>query len=72
MPKGPHGQKRPADVVSAAVLIGRIATGEVEEIPAVRSGRVRSGLAGGAARAKAMTKEERQAVARKAASARWK
>jgi hypothetical protein len=24
MPKGPNGQKRPADVIGAAVLVGRI------------------------------------------------
>ena len=31
MPKGPQGQKRPADVIGAAVLVGRIATDEVNE-----------------------------------------
>jgi hypothetical protein len=31
MPRGPKGEKRPADVISAAVMIGRIATGEIEE-----------------------------------------
>ena len=31
MPKGPQGQKRPADVVGAAVLVVRIATGEAED-----------------------------------------
>ena len=31
MPKGPHGQKRPADVIGAAVKIAKIATGEIEE-----------------------------------------
>ncbi len=31
MPKGPKGQKRPADVIGAAVMIGKIATGEIEE-----------------------------------------
>ena len=33
MPKGPNGEKRPADAVGLAVLIGRIATGEVEDDP---------------------------------------
>ena len=28
MPKGPQGQKRPADVIGAAVMVARIATGE--------------------------------------------
>src|SRR4051812_20408878 len=31
MPKGPQGQKRPADVIGNAVHVMRIATGEVEE-----------------------------------------
>ena len=33
MPKSPNGEKRPADAVGLAVLIGRIATGEVEDVP---------------------------------------
>jgi hypothetical protein len=32
MPRGPKGEKRPADVIGAAVMIGRIATGEIEDI----------------------------------------
>jgi len=31
MPKGPKGEKRPADVIGAAVMVGKIATGEVED-----------------------------------------
>jgi hypothetical protein len=31
MPRGPRGEKRPADVIGAAVMVGRIATGEVAE-----------------------------------------
>ena len=31
MPKGPKGQKRPADVIGNAVKVMRIATGEEEE-----------------------------------------
>ena len=31
MPKGPQGQKRPADVIGAAVLVGRIAMGEAKD-----------------------------------------
>ena len=31
MPKGPQGQKRPADVIGNAVHVMRIATGEIEE-----------------------------------------
>jgi len=31
MPKGPRGEKRPADVIGNAVKVMRIATGEEEE-----------------------------------------
>jgi hypothetical protein len=31
MPKGPRGEKRPAEVIGAAVKVMRIATGEEEE-----------------------------------------
>ena len=44
MPRGPKGEKRPADVIGNAVHVMRIATGEVEETKP--SGRVRSGRAG--------------------------
>ena len=37
MPKGPKGQKRPADVIRNAVKVTRIATGEDEdEAPSLR------------------------------------
>ena len=32
MPRGPKGEKRPADVIGNAVLVMKIATGEVEDI----------------------------------------
>jgi hypothetical protein len=31
MPRGPRGEKRPADVIGAAVKVMRIATGEEED-----------------------------------------
>jgi hypothetical protein len=31
MPKGPKGEKRPADMIANAVRVVQIATGEVEE-----------------------------------------
>ena len=31
MPKGPKGQKRPANVVGCAVTVAKISTGEIEE-----------------------------------------
>lgn len=71
VPKGPRGERRPAGVVECAVMVGRIATGEIEEQTYAPSGRVRSGKAGAAARAKSLTAEERQAIAKRAAGARW-
>ncbi len=73
MPKGPRGEKRPADVIGNAVLIGRIATGEVEDTqndPSKEHHR-RGGKAGGAARAGALTPEQRSEIAKKAAAKRW-
>ena len=32
MPRGPKGEKRPADAIGNAVMIARIATGEIEDI----------------------------------------
>lgn len=31
MPRGPKGEKRPADVIGNAIHVMRIATGEIEE-----------------------------------------
>ena len=31
MPKGPRGEKRPADAISRAVMSGKIATGEIKD-----------------------------------------
>ena len=31
MPRGPKGEKRPAAAVGAAVMVAKIATGEIEE-----------------------------------------
>jgi len=31
MPKGPNGQKRPGEVIGAAIMVAKIATGEVED-----------------------------------------
>jgi hypothetical protein len=70
MPRGPQGQRRPADAIGNAVHVMRIATGEIDETP-TKSGRVRSGRAGAKARAKSLTGEERSKIAKKAAAARW-
>lgn len=73
MPRGPQGQKRPADTIGCAVTVAKIATGEIEEEVDVRSaGKIRSGKAGAKARAERLSSEKRQEIARKAADARWK
>ncbi len=74
MPKGPQGQKRPADVVGCAVHVMKIATGEIEETleePKRQPGRAKSGKAGAKARAASLTPERRSEIAMTAAAARW-
>ena len=73
MPKGPNGQKRPADAIGLAVMVGRIATGEVEDTTAdpAKSYHSAGGKKGGAARAAKLTAEERSEIAKKAAAKRW-
>mgnify|MGYP001578445387 FL=1 len=75
MPKGPKGEKRPADVIGNAVHIMRIATGEVEEASPIDDGKDPAakalGAKGGRARADAMTPERRAEIAKAAAAKRW-
>ena len=74
MPKGPKGEKRPADVIGAAVKVMQIATGEIEEDvddDGKNKAAVELGRKGGKARAAKMTPERRREIARKAAAARW-
>jgi hypothetical protein len=75
MPRGPNGERRPADVIGNAVHVMRVLTGEIEETipddgkdPAAKA----LGKKGGAARAKSMTPERRAEIAKKAAAKRWK
>jgi hypothetical protein len=71
MPKGPEGQKRPADMNQLAKAIVGIATGEMED--STRSPeRASVGVKGGRARAVKLTSEQRADIARAAAEARWK
>jgi hypothetical protein len=72
MPKGPKGERRPADVIGAAVMIGKIATGEIEEKPAPKSAAAELGSKGGKARAMKLSAEERKLIAKKAARTRWR
>jgi hypothetical protein len=75
VPKGPHGEKRPADAIGNAVRIARIATGEEPEELSPDDGKDPAakalGKKGGAARAKSMTPERRAEIAKAAADRRW-
>lgn len=75
MPKGPKGQKRPADTVGNAIKVARLATGEDEEEfdgsdgknPAAQA----LGRKGGKARAENLSAKKRRAIAKAAAAKRW-
>jgi hypothetical protein len=74
MPKGPQGQKRPANVIGNAVRVMQIATGEIQDNP-LEAGKEyarKGGLIGGPKRAAKLTKKRRTEIASKAARARWK
>ena len=75
MPKGPKGEKRPADVIGNAVHVMKIATGEIDEAAPVDDGKDPAakalGAKGGKARAERMSPERRAEIAKKAAAKRW-
>ena len=74
MPKGPRGEKRPADVVANAIKVARIATGEdTEELTddGKDKAAVSLGKRGGAARAANLSPAKRAEIAKKAAATRW-
>lgn len=76
MPKGPRGEKRPADVIGAAVKVMKIATGEIKEEtdarPPKNAAAAELGRLGGKARADKLTPEQRAETARLASLARWR
>jgi phage gp16-like protein len=72
MPKGPRGEKRPADAIGRAIKIAQIATGEEEdERDELSSAAAEMGRKGGKARAAAMSPERRKEISEKAAKKRW-
>ena len=74
MPKGSRGERRPADVIGAAVEVTRISIGEEEyerESEAPHRAAAELGKLGGAARARKLTAEQRAEIARKGAAKRW-
>ena len=72
MPRGPKGEKRPADINARAVMIAKIATGEIEESEEKVQGRAKAGRKGGKKRAASLSPQERSEIAHAAAIARWK
>jgi hypothetical protein len=75
MAKGPKGEKRPADANQRAVMVARIATGEIEDMvtdDGKNAAAVALGRMGGKARAAGMSAKKRREIASKAASSRWK
>jgi len=74
MPRGPKGEKRPADVIGAAVMVAKIATGEIEDRvtdDGKNAAAVALGRMGGKARAAGMSAKKRKEIAKKAAASRW-
>lgn len=74
MAKGPKGEKRPADANQRAVMVARIATGEIEDKvtdDGKNAAAVALGRMGGRARAAGMTAKKRSDIAKKAARTRW-
>jgi hypothetical protein len=76
MPKGPQGQKRPADTVANAIRVAKILTGEVEEDTGADDGKDKAaqsmGRRGGAARRDKLSPQRRAEIARQAALRRWR
>ena len=73
MPKGPRGEKRPADVIGNAVLVMKIATGDAADVEqeAGKEYARKGGLIGGRKRAAKLSKKRRVQIAVQAAKARW-
>ena len=75
MPRGPKGEKRPADVIGNAVHVMKIATGEIEDtVPDDGKDKAAQALGrkGGRARAEKLSAAQRAEIAKKGAASRWK
>ncbi len=80
MPRGPRGERRPEDPASAAVMVVRLAVGDISEAldetvrtkdPAAASRGRLGGLVGGVARSDRLAPERRHEIAKLAADRRW-
>ena len=77
MPKGPKGQKRPADVIGNAVKVDAdldLARKRKTSAPTTARTRPRShsDSEGGKARAAKLTEKRKKEIAQRAAAARWR
>jgi hypothetical protein len=72
MPKGRTGQKRPADVIGCAIMVAKIATGELPPDSRTSPKGQAGGKKGGKARAESLSKQQRIDIAKKASKTRWK
>lgn len=72
MPRGPNGQRRPADAIGCAVMVAGIATGEQRDTTYAQPNKRRSGIEGAKARNDNLSAVKRSEVATKAAEARWR
>lgn len=73
VPKGPRGEKRPADAIGRAIMVAKIATGEIEDNQTApdKAHHSRGGKKGGPSRAARLSPERRSEIAKKAAEKRW-
>jgi hypothetical protein len=72
MPKGPKGERRPADVIGNAVKVMRIAVGEDSDVELKsKLPETRKGVKGGEARAAKLLPSKRSKIASNAAKTRW-
>ena len=71
MPRGPKGEKRPADVISNAVKVMKIAVGEESDDVRASPAMTDRAKKGGRARTENLDKDRRTAIAKEAAAARW-
>jgi hypothetical protein len=74
MPRGPKGEKRPANVIGNAIHVMRIATGEIDDLTTddgKNAAAVALGRMGGKARAVGISAKRRKEIAKKAAAACW-
>ena len=68
MPRGPKGEKRPADAIGNAIMIAKIATGEIEDITTEdgkNAAAVALGRMGGKARAEGLSAKKRKEIAKR-------